>query len=132
MLDITDPHAIHRKLSTIDDSVTIEQAREFVNYDCVIREADSLPYGGTYHGPEGFVHLVRTVFGTWRDFGLDILNVWTNNVDTMIQISEISGSTDRGSFKMPMVEYYKVRNGKMSEITIIYYDTKLLADLAAT
>lgn len=131
MLDITDPYSIHRKLSTIDAALTVDQAREFVNDDCVIREADSLPYGGTYYGPQGFTDLVHTVFGTWQNFALDILNVWTDNVESMIQVSEITGSTPNGSFKMPMVEYYKVRNGKMSEVTIVYFDTKLLADLAS-
>ena len=130
MLDINDPHSIHKKLSTIDASITPEQASEFVNDDCIVHEAISLPYGGDYYGPAGFAEAVQTVFGTWKDFGLDILNVWTDNVDTMIQISEIRGSTSKGSFKMPMVEYYKIKNGKMSEITVIYYDTKLLADLA--
>ena len=130
MLDITDPQAILAKLATVDQTITIAQAAEFVADDCVIREADSLPYGGTFHGPEGFVHLVHTVFGQWDNFTLDIRNVWTDGVDRMIHYSQISGSTPKGAFTMPMVEYYKVVDGKMAEITILYFDTKRLAELA--
>lgn len=130
MLDIKDPQQILAKLATVDASITVEQASEFVADSCVIREAESLPYGGTYHGPEGFVHLVRTVFGLWRDFTLDIKNVWTDGIDRMIHYSEISGGTAKGTFRMPMVEYYRVEDGKMTEITILYFDTQRLAELA--
>lgn len=131
MLDITDPQSILARLSAVDQTITVEQAREFVADDCVIREADSLPYGGTYHGPEGFVYLVHTVFGMWQDFTLDIQNVWTDNKDRMIHYSEISGRTAKGAFRMPMVEYYRVVDGKMTEIAILYFDTSRLAELAS-
>lgn len=130
MLDIKDPQQILARLATVDATITIEQAAEFVAEGCVIREAESLPYGGTHYGPEGFVHLVKTVFGLWRDCTLDIKNVWTDGIDRMIHYSQMSGHTDKGSFSMPMVEYYKVEDGKMTEITILYFDTKLLAELA--
>lgn len=130
MLDIKDPQQILAKLATVDASITVEQAAEFVAEGCVIREAESLPYGGTYYGPEGFVHLVKTVFGLWQDCNLDIKNVWTDGIDRMIHYSQMSGHTAKGSFSMPMVEYYRVENGKMTEITILYFDTQRLAELA--
>jgi hypothetical protein len=130
MLDITDPQQILAKLATVDQTITVEQAAQFVAVDCVIREAESLPYGGTHYGPEGFVHLVHTVFGLWQDCTLDIRNVWTDGIDRMIHYSQMSGHTGKGAFSMPMVEYYRVVDGKMAEITILYFDTKLLADLA--
>lgn len=130
MLDIRDPQAILAKLATVDATITVEEAAQFVAEDCVIREAESLPYGGTYRGPEGFVHLVHTVFGLWQDCRLDIQKVWTDGIDRMIHYSQMSGHTGKGAFDMPMVEYYRVVDGKMKEITILYFDTARLAELA--
>lgn len=131
MLDITNPQQILDTLmSRVSADMSVEDASAFVADDCVIREADSLPYGGTFHGPAGFVHLVKTVTATWGGvFTFDIKKVWTDNVDRMIQLSEITGSTEKGSFAMPMVENYIIRDGKITEITILYFDTKELVDL---
>lgn len=109
--------------------VTVEGLSKFIADDCVLHEAESLPYGGVWTGPQGFYDLMNRIKSTWADFAFSFETVLTNNVDLVSYRGRISGSTPHGRFDMPVVEYWRFRDGKAIEILPVYFDTASLVAL---
>jgi uncharacterized protein len=112
-------------------NLTVEALREYIADDCVVHEAESLPYGGTWHGPQGFADLMRAVGAAFEDFVFTPIGVVGNATDTVAFRGRVSGRTARGTFDMPIVEYWTCRDGKVVDILAVYHDTKRLAELCA-
>lgn len=123
------PSELAQGIQAIFATLTVEAARDFIADDCVVREAPSLPYGGDWRGPQGFVELMQAVQAAYADFAFTPISMVADG-DTVAFKGRISGRTARGAFDMPIVEYWTCRDGKVVEILPVYHDTKLLADLA--
>ncbi len=52
--------------------------------DFVVVEAESLPYGGTYRGIEGWKALTKAVIGCWSGFSIERLEVAGESADTIV------------------------------------------------
>lgn len=130
MIDVTQPQSLLDALGKLHPDSSIDELREIITEDCVVVEPDSLPYGGKYHGPEGMRDVVRAVFDAWQDFTSDIEQIVSDNVETMVLYTVISGRTAKGTFSFPHMERYKVRDGKIAGLTLFYFDTGALAKLA--
>lgn len=109
--------------------VTVEGLSKFIAEDCVLHEADSLPYGGEWIGPQGFYDLMNIIKSTWEGFTFTFETVLTNNVDLISYRGRISGRTPHGRFDMPVVEYWRFRDGKAIDILPVYFDTASLIAL---
>lgn len=94
-----------------------------------IVEADGLPYGGTRHGAEGLIGLVREVFATWVDCGVEVRKIVADD-DCVFVLAEMSGRgrADPEPFRMPLVEVYRFKDGRIVEIRPFYFDTQRLHD----
>ena len=44
-----------------------DTVKSLVHDDIQVFEADSLPYGGVFKGPDEFITLIQKVFNTWDD-----------------------------------------------------------------
>jgi ketosteroid isomerase-like protein len=106
--------------------------KTFLDPGIRVIEAESLPYPGVWEGLDGFVTLLETVFGIWKDCHLDVRHLVADG-EWVVALLEMRGAETKSGipFKMPMAEVFRVKNGKVVEITPYYFDTKLLHDLHA-
>ncbi len=110
-------------------NVTVEGLSKFISDDCVTHEAPSLPYGGDWVGPQGFFDLMNVLQETWSDFQFSFETVLTNHRDIVSYRGRISGGTPHGRFDMPVVEYWRFRDGKAVDILPVYFDSGSLVAL---
>jgi ketosteroid isomerase-like protein len=97
--------------------------------DFVVREAQGLPYAGEYRGIEGWRALSKAVIGTWANFNLQLLEVLGETADTLVVRFALSGRSRRTGtpFETTVMELWRFRDGRLSEIVPYYWDTHLLA-----
>lgn len=100
---------------------------QFIGY-----EADGLPYAGTYHGVEGWWHLVQTVYSTWKDFTPEIQYIMTDDsgqrVGAMLKISG-ADITSGEKFQSTLFELWGFQDGLISEVRPYYWDTQMLSEI---
>lgn len=97
--------------------------------EIVIRDAESLPYGGTYHGLEGAKQHVEGAAQTWdhlqpsAERKMDA--VFLNAGDYVIVLWRLRGlaMSSRRKLDLPVVSVYKMRGGKIVESQMFYADT---------
>lgn len=109
-------------------TMTVEVAAEFIAEDCVIHEAPSLPFGGDWIGPQGFVDLMARIQQTFLDFSSEPISMVTQG-DLLAFAAILRGRTAKGSFEMPLVEYWTCSDGKIREIYAMWQDTKVISAL---
>ena len=109
-------------------TMTVDVAAEFIGEDCVIHEAPSLPFGGDWKGPQGFVDLMARIQETFVEFSSEPISMVTQG-DTLAFAAILRGRTAKGSFEMPLVEYWTCREGKIREVYAMWQDTKRIGEL---
>ena len=92
-------------------------------------EAPSLPYAGTYRGKADIMRGTKQVFGAWEDFSYQIMQYTAGGdlVVAHIMISGIGRKTGK-SFSMPIMEMWRLRDGKVVELRPFYWDTARCAE----
>jgi hypothetical protein len=108
-----------------------EHALAALHPDCVVHQADSLPYHGDWVGPEGFAKLIGVLTSS---FELTI-NSYDASADDQGLVTVRAQATFRShksgrSLDMQVVELYQVRDGLIVEGDIFYKDTHLIRQLA--
>lgn len=93
-------------------------------------EANSLPYGGVWEGIDAFMKLLARVFEVWKDCQVEMKHLIADD-DWVVALTEMSGVGVASGipFKMPLAEVYRVKNGKIVEVTPYYLDAKVLSDV---
>jgi ketosteroid isomerase-like protein len=98
--------------------------------EIVIRDAESLPYGGTYHGLEGAKQHIEGAAQTWNPFKpssaerkLDA--VFLDSGEYVIALWRLKGLEVSSGKKLdsPTINVYKMRDGKIVESQMFYSDT---------
>jgi hypothetical protein len=87
-------------------------------------EAPSLPYGGEYHGPEGLSRLFQKVFSVWETFSVELTELLESGptVVALMQLRvKLKGAGQ--TVEMPVVEIWRLRDGKVVELRPFYWDT---------
>lgn len=108
----------------------IEGLRRLMHDDVVVREAPTLPYGGDHRGPEGFVHVYETVQKLWEfthEFQYTYYPAGPENVLLMVEVEAIARSTGT-RVPMRLAELFTIRDGKIAEIDVFYWDTAAMRD----
>jgi len=96
-----------------------------VTEETEFHEAPSLPYGGVYRGVEGVKRgVMKLMFGAWEDFTFQILQYGAGGdlVYVHVMISGVGRKTGK-SFSMPIVEMWRLKDGKVTEVRPFYFDT---------
>lgn len=88
--------------------------------EIVIREAESLPYGGGYHGLEGAQQHARGYVQTWSHFQSSADKatdpVFLDAGEHTVVLWRQRGSTGDGrKFDLPVVSIYQLRNRRIVE-----------------
>jgi ketosteroid isomerase-like protein len=107
-------------------------AFELVHPGFVVREADGLPYGGTYEGYEGFQRLLGAVFQTWKGAEISVEEVVGHGerVFALLTLRGRVGPADE-LVATEVVEVWTVRDGKAVDLRPFYWDTARIARAAA-
>ena len=118
-----------RKLFETAVAGDFEALKQYLHPDVRVNEAESLPYGGVYVGIDQMVALNARVFSFWTDFSITVKHVFGEG-EWVTALTEMQGKarTTGLAFKMPLSEVFRVKDGKIVEITPYYFDTKLLCD----
>ncbi len=111
------------------------EERDFASYiaaydaEAVIRDAESLPYGGVYHGIAGAQQHVEGAAQTWNHLQppvqrkMDAVFLDAGNyVVVLWHLKGISPSNGR-KLDLPAVNVYKMRDAKVLESQMFYADT---------
>ena len=103
----------------------------------VIREAESLPYGGEYHGLEGAEQHSRGYAGTWSNFQsyADKATdpVFLDAGEHTVVLWRQRGSTSSGEkLDLPAVSIYRLRDGKIVESQMFHADTSAILNFLGT
>lgn len=108
----------------------IESMKVLLDPNIRVIEANSLPYGGVWEGVDEFLKLLAIVFEVWKDCQVKVKHLVADD-DWVVALTEMSG-VGVGSgipFKMPLAEVYRVKDGRIVEITPYYLDAKVLSDV---
>lgn len=87
-------------------------------------EAPSLPYAGVYRGLAAIKRGAGMMFGAWDNFSFDVLQYGAGGDVVFVHV--MIGGTGRKtgkSFSMPIVELWRLKDGKIVEIRPFYFDT---------
>jgi len=97
--------------------------------DIVIREAAELPYGGEWKGKEGLRALMTKIdsLATLIPIDVEVFDVDETHVITR-QVAKMSREGSDKELLVPMVEVYRLEDGKIREIDVYYKDTKAMVD----
>lgn len=107
-------------------------AFELVDPRFVVREAESLPYGGTFEGYEGFQRLLGAVFQTWKDAQISLKEIVGRGerVFALLDLKGKLGGSDE-IVALEVVEIWTVRDGKAVDLRPFYWDTAMVVKRAA-
>lgn len=109
--------------------MTEDELRGYIADDCVIYEAPSLPFGGAWTGPSGFVALMRKMQECFLELEFVPVSLFTDNQDHLAFQGRLQGRTAKGTFDMPLVEYWTFKDGKLKEVHAMWQDSKQICDL---
>lgn len=100
----------------------IEGALALISEDVVLREAPSLPYGGTHHGRDKFVEVLGGVseFVDINTIVLEHLVVDGERVAAYVVCRAPSQNDGPPSY---CLDWLVIRGGKIVELTPFYFDT---------
>jgi ketosteroid isomerase-like protein len=103
--------------------------RPFVADDIVLHVAPTLPWGGDSHGWEGYRHVLTTMKDFFAELGVG--DIHFDPIDDRVVITtHIHGRVAKTgkAVSMPLVEVWRLRDGRVCEITAFFFDTKTLVD----
>ncbi|GIX29745.1 MAG: hypothetical protein KatS3mg124_0217 [Porticoccaceae bacterium] len=99
--------------------------------DAEVREPDSLPWGGVHRGLEGFLQLVRTLYGAFAWLEVKVEGMMGRDGRVVVW-AVIEGRTRGGrTFSMPVLEDWRIEGGRIRAVIPHYFDTAAMARLAA-
>lgn len=92
--------------------------------DVTFIEADSLPYGGTFHGPAGAQQGVGGMFTAWSHLRVEIEDILASGDLVIVYLQMTATSRETGEvYDGPTAELFRFKDGKITEWRPIYWDT---------
>jgi ketosteroid isomerase-like protein len=102
---------------------------ELLADDIVFSEPDGLPFGGDYHGKDGFVRLLRAV---GRDFRMDLDEPAIGDAGAFVAVRVRGRVTSRATGRwldLRVVDLYELRDGLITRVDVYYKDPRALTEL---
>lgn len=105
-----------------------EEVAKRMHPEVVIYEADSLPFGGEWKGPDALKRLAEVMYGSWAKATVEIHDVtggkeWGVVILTLTMTSKKTGNT----FSQTLCEAGRFEDGLLKEHRIHYFDTAEIA-----
>lgn len=124
-----DDVAVVRAFTDAMRSGDIDTCLEMVDPDLVFSEAESLPFGGEYHGKDGFLQLLRNV---GRHLKVELAAPEITGGDGLVAVRVHGTMTARAtgrSMPMDVVDLYRLSAGKVTRVEVFYKEPTAVADL---
>jgi len=121
---------VYRAFTSTDPGVIEKTVRQHFADDCVVYEAESLPWGGRYKGLDNVVAM--TVGIADPSAPIDAANLVVDDMIVReagsVGVSQVVAAVSfpwRGAKTIPMkaLEWFMVENGKVTEIKVYLWDT---------
>jgi uncharacterized protein len=90
----------------------------------VMIQADSLPFGGHWHGRGGFERWMQAFGRAWSSASATDVRFFEHD-DTVVAVAEMQATArDSGeSFRAPICHIVRIRDGLLMEFRVLYGDT---------
>lgn len=99
-------------------------AFDVIDVNCMVYEAESLPYGGTYQGYDGWQHLFSKYQKVWKNPQTLNLNYLDAGSQVIVLLRMRLQAANTGQeIEIPMAEVFKLQDGKIVELQPFYWDT---------
>lgn len=112
----------------------LDIVRSLLAGDVVLVEPNSMPYRGSYRGPDAVVQIQIDLYTRYYEFSsFELTSVIGDgeNAVARVKVAGVARATGR-SIETSAVEWFVVRNGKITSITPYHYDTaEMLMALSA-
>jgi len=99
--------------------------------DVIVHECDSVPYPGDHQGKDGFLGLLEAFMTTWDlEGGLqvdEILPAGDQRVLVRAHADVVAKATGK-RLELRIAEIYTVRDGKIADIVVHYWDTHAMVE----
>jgi hypothetical protein len=109
-----------------------DRIRALIDPSFTMYNDQSMPYGGVYHGPDGFLGMIRVVWATWRDTKVENLyqleDTTGDNLNLVMKLGGYPGKCDDWT-EVIVNELWTVRHGKAVEARIWFWDATRLSKL---
>ena len=106
-------------------SGNLDKVKQLLHPEVRIVEAESLPFGGTVTGVDGFTRLVRQVFMTFTDTAVELDEFIAEGDAVVVLATLIDKSKATGeAFRTPISEIWRLLAGRIVEIRPFYHDTQ--------
>jgi len=109
-----------------------DDARGLLHEEFVVYEAGGVPYGGEYHGPQGFFELLGKMNeGLVPTPGRPIRFLVADDTVAIRSRLKFTARAPGESVERSLVETYTVRDGLIVELDVYYKDPSAVAALLA-
>jgi ketosteroid isomerase-like protein len=99
--------------------------------DVVVHECDSVPYPGDHRGKDAFLSLLEAFVATWElEDGLVVDEILPAG-DEKVLVHSRAAVRAKGTGKpleLRIVEVYTVRDGRITDIVVHYWDTHAMVE----
>jgi hypothetical protein len=112
----------------------LNQSQDIIADEFVAHLAEGLPFGREYHGWQGYNELMGELQKFYSELQPESLAFIPYGDDKVIMHFTIDARIAKNGqhFRMPIMTIWRLNTDKKAvEITIFYFDTKRVADLAA-
>jgi len=105
--------------------------KPYVADELVLRVPPGLPFGGDYHGWQGYMDILKAIGTFFTDIKAGPREFATVGQKVIVVGSLSCRIAKNGKpISFPLTDIWKLQDGKVVEIVAFYYDTKAIADLA--
>ena len=102
--------------------------RSYFHDDLVMYEAESIPYGGAYHGHAGHAELKKKQEETWTDNAIQAI-AYVGDDDHAISVTRKTATSRATGRRIDahVTSWWKMRGDKVAEIRVFYEDAAAIA-----
>jgi ketosteroid isomerase-like protein len=96
--------------------------------DVVLRQADSLPYGGTWRGHDGMERFFRAMSATWSTFDMVGQRFLATGKTSVVEthVDALARATGR-RLEFPILQTIDIVGGRIAEVRPYYWDAAAIA-----
>ena len=112
----------------------LDTVRPLLAADVVLVEPNSMPYRGSYRGPDAVMQVQMDLYTKYYEFlSFELTSVIGDgeNAVAQVKVKGVARATGR-SIETSAVEWFVVRNGQITSITPYHFDTALMLKALST
>lgn len=107
--------------------------RPYVSDGIVLHVPVGLPFGGDYHGWQGYMDVLKAIGSFFSDIKAGPREFATADQKVIVMGTLTCRIARNGRpISFPLTDIWEFKDDKVVQITAFYYDTKAIADLAGT